>query len=52
MKDPQAPHAPKRVIARRLALSFASVSIVAVAMCGMLIAVIGEVAGLVPNMQT
>ena len=52
MKDPQAPHAPKRVIARRLALSFASVSIVAVAMCGMLIAVIGEVAGLVANMQT
>lgn len=42
---------PKRVIARRLALSFALVSIVAVAMCGMLIALIGEVAGLVAQMQ-
>ncbi len=47
--DPPAP--PKRVIARRLAVSFASVSIVAVAMCGMLIAIIGGVAGLVANMQ-
>ena len=47
--DPPAP--PKRVIARRLAFSFASVSIVAVAMCGMLIAIIGNVAGLVANMQ-
>ncbi len=43
---------PKRVIARRLAVSFALVSVVAVAMCGMLIATIGEVAGLVANMQT
>ncbi len=43
---------PKRVIARRLAVSFALVSIVAVAMCGMLIALIGEVAGLVAHMQT
>ena len=43
---------PKRVIARRLAISFALVSVVAVAMCGMLIAIIGEVAGLVANMQT
>ncbi|MGB5192678.1 MAG: HAMP domain-containing protein [Polyangiales bacterium] len=50
--DDQAPLAPKRVIARRLALSFALVSIVSVAMCGMLIAIIGEVAGLVANMQT
>lgn len=39
------------MIARRLALSFALVSVVAVAMCGMLIATIGEVAGLVANMQ-
>ena len=43
---------PKRVIARRLAISFALVSVVAVAMCGMLIATIVEVAGLVANMQT
>jgi len=43
---------PKRVIARRLAVSFALVSIVAVAMCGMLIAIIGHVAGLVANMQS
>ncbi len=43
---------PKRVIARRLAVSFALVSVVAVAMCGMLMATIGEVAGLVANMQT
>ncbi len=50
--DDQAPPEPKRVIARRLALSFASVSIVSVAMCGMLIAIIGQVAGLVANMQT
>ncbi|TFH31669.1 MAG: HAMP domain-containing protein, partial [Myxococcales bacterium] len=42
---------PKRVIARRLAVSFALVSAVTVAMCGMLIATIGEVAGLVANMQ-
>jgi two-component system NtrC family sensor kinase len=47
-----APPKPKRVIARRLAVSFALVSIVAVAMCGMLIAIIGQVAGLVANMQT
>ncbi|NNL49051.1 MAG: HAMP domain-containing protein [Acidimicrobiia bacterium] len=47
-----AQHRPKRVIARRLAVSFALVSIVAVAMCGMLIALIGEVAGLVAHMQT
>ena len=52
VKDTGMPPEPKRVIARRLALSFALVSIVAVAMCGMLIAVIGEVAGLVANMQT
>jgi len=50
--QPPAPKGPKRVIARRLALSFALVSIVTVAMCGMLIATIGEVAGLVANMQT
>jgi len=43
---------PKRVIARRLALSFALVSIVSVVMCGTLIAIIGQVAGLVANMQT
>ena len=43
---------PKRVIARRLAVSFALVSIVAVAMCGMLIAIIGQVSGLVAHMQT
>ena len=49
--DDRAPP-PRRVIARRLAVSFALVSIVAVAMCGMLIAIIGEVAGLVSNMQT
>ena len=48
----QGPPKPKRVIARRLALSFALVSIVAVAMCGVLIAIIGEVAGHVANMQT
>jgi signal transduction histidine kinase len=48
----QTPPGPKRVIARRLALSFALVSIVSVVMCGMLIAIIGEVAGLVANMQT
>lgn len=47
-----APTEPRRVIARRLALSFALVSVVAVAMCGMLITTIGEVAGLVANMQT
>jgi len=35
-----------------LAVSFALVSIVAVAMCGMLIALLGEVAGLVAHMQT
>lgn len=52
VKDTGTPPEPKRVIARRLALSFALVSIVAVAMCGMLIAIIGEVAGLVANMQT
>jgi two-component system NtrC family sensor kinase len=46
------PPRTKRVIARRLAFSFASVSIVSVAMCGMLIAIIGEVATLVANMQT
>ena len=49
---PRAQSRPERVIARRLAVSFALVSIVAVAMCGMLIATIGEVAGLVANMQT
>lgn len=43
---------PKRVIARRLAISFALVSIVSVAMCGMLIALIGQVSGLVANMRT
>lgn len=43
---------PSRVIARRLALSFALVAIVSVAMCGALIAIIGEVAGLVAQMQT
>lgn len=43
---------PKRVIARRLAVGFALVSVVAVAMCGMLIALIGQVAGLVASMQT
>ncbi|MBT8453623.1 MAG: HAMP domain-containing protein [Deltaproteobacteria bacterium] len=43
---------PKRVIARRLAISFALVSVVAVAMCGMLIALIGQVSGLVAHMQT
>ena len=47
-----APPKPKRVIARRLAVSFALVSIVAVAMCGMLIALIGQVSGLVAHMQT
>ncbi|MCZ6806171.1 MAG: hypothetical protein O7F08_04405, partial [Deltaproteobacteria bacterium] len=46
------PASPKRVIARRLAVSFALVSVVAVAMCGMLIAIIADVAGLVANMQT
>jgi signal transduction histidine kinase len=46
------PSKPKRVIARRLAISFALVSVVAVVMCGMLIAIIGQVAGLVANMQT
>lgn len=51
-KDAEAPPEPKRVIARRLAISFALVSVVAVAMCGMLIAIIGEVAGLVADMQT
>jgi signal transduction histidine kinase len=51
-RETNPPDPPKRVIARRLALSFASVSIVAVVMCGMLIAIIGDVAGLVANMQT
>ncbi|NNE19369.1 MAG: HAMP domain-containing histidine kinase [Myxococcales bacterium] len=50
--QPTGPPRPKRVIARRLAVSFALVSVVAVAMCGMLIALIGEVAGLVAEMQT
>jgi signal transduction histidine kinase len=52
MNHTQAPPGPKRVIARRLALSFTLVSIVAVAMCGMFIATIGEVAELVADMQT
>lgn len=43
--------AEPRVIGRRLAISFALVSMVAIAMCGMLIALIGQVAGLVSHMQ-
>lgn len=50
--EPSAHAKPKRVIARRFATGFALVSVVAVAMCGMLIALIGQVAGLVANMQT
>ncbi len=52
VKDPKEGFREKRVIARRLALSFALVAIVSVAMCGMLIAVIGEVAELVSDMRT
>jgi len=51
-RETNPPVPPKRVIARRLAASFGSVSIVAVAMFGMLIVIIGDVAGLVANMQT
>lgn len=50
-KRSEAPGKPKRVIARRLALSFALVSGVAVVMCAVLIALIAEVASLVANMQ-
>ncbi len=50
--DTKAGVGAKHVIARRLALSFALVAIVSVAMCGMLIAVIGDVAGLVADMRT
>ena len=51
-RETNPPDPPKRVIARRLALSFASVSIVAVVTFAMLIAIIADVAGLVANMQT
>jgi signal transduction histidine kinase len=51
-RETNPPVPPKRVIARRLAVSFGLVSIVAVAMFGMLIAIIGDVAGHVANMQT
>lgn len=47
----EVPGKPKRVIARRLALSFALVSGVAIVMCAVLIALIAEVASLVANMQ-
>jgi signal transduction histidine kinase len=39
------------VIARRLAVSFGLVSVVTVAMCGMLLSLIGEVSGLVLQMR-
>jgi signal transduction histidine kinase len=42
---------PRRVIARRLALSFGLVSVVTVAMYGVLLALIGEVSGLVLEMR-
>lgn len=50
--DVNTPPGPSRVIARRLALSFALVAIVSIAMCGALIVIIGEVAALVAQMQT
>lgn len=42
---------PQRVIARRLALGFGLVSLVAVVMCGMLISIIGDVANTVADMR-
>jgi len=42
---------PRRVIAWRLALSFGLVSAVTVAMCGVLLSLIGEVSGLVHEMR-
>jgi signal transduction histidine kinase len=42
---------PRRVIVRRLAVSFGLVSVVTVAMCGMLLSLIGEVSGLVLEMR-
>ena len=38
---------PRRVIARRLAVSFGLVSVVTVAMYGMLLSLVGQVSGLV-----
>jgi signal transduction histidine kinase len=42
---------PRRVIARRLAVSFGLVSIVTVAMCAMLLSLIGEISELVLEMR-
>lgn len=48
-----APAAPKtrRVIARRLAVGFGSVSLVAIAMCALLLSLINQVSGLVMDMR-
>lgn len=47
----QEPERPARTIARRVAIGFSSISIVAIAMCGMLISLISDVAGLVSDMR-
>ncbi len=49
--EAQEPEAKPRVIAKRLAVGFGLVSLVAVAMCAMLISLIAEVAGLVTSMR-
>ena len=49
--DADVPRGPSRLIARQLALGFGLVSLVAIVMCGLLLAIVGEVAGFVLQMQ-
>jgi len=49
--DPPQPEQPPRFIARQLALGFGAVSIVAVAMCMILLGIIGDVGDLVSGMR-